>query len=83
MAKFNIGDRVKLINPCYFDKEVGLKNGSIGTVVAVLIPNDDEEVIISYGYAIEFDNWMWRRWGEDKSIWWVEDYKLEKVEEQK
>ena len=73
MKKFNLGDRVKLINPYYFDKEVGLKNGSIGTVVDVRFLD---------GYVIKFDNWH-NGGGEDRSIWLVEDYKLEKVEEQK
>lgn len=71
--KFNVGDRVKLVECSEFDKEFGLKKGFVGTVVIVLLKGE---------YVIKFDNWHNGR-GEDGTIWWVSDYKLEKVEEQK
>lgn len=69
MAKFNVGDRVKLVKINEADRDVGLKKGFVGTVMSVLFHDI---------YSIKFDNWH-NGWAEDGTIWWVYEHILEKV----
>ena len=70
MAKFNVGDRVKLIEVEDEDISAGLKVGMVGTVVEPF----------SRVSSLEFDNWS-NGYGENNSRWRLLNFQLEKHEE--
>ena len=69
MEKFNVGDRVKLVEVDTQDKLFGLKVGMVGTIV-----NSFSEIS-----SVDFDDW-YNRWNSYKSRWYLRNDQIEKKE---
>lgn len=71
MEKFNVGDRVKLVEVDDQDEKNGLKVGMVGTVVEPF----------SLVSSLDFDNWN-GGWGSaNNSRWLLRNFQIEKYEE--